>query len=173
MVPETHELEFQTSEELSMFVRSHEFLLETAQKLRDQYEVDVALGEPKAVMQGDKEIVVEKLMLSYTRNNAGGLKDAIDFLFLPFISRGLEATEIKGAIPRPKSDYLGVLEKLLPKLPRLKFVRARDVKWLRNGMSARAQQAGVQGEMLLWKRKLGRRGIQLLDAEWNPGTEGA
>lgn len=55
-------------------------------------------------MHGDKEIVVEKLLLSYTRNNAGGLKDAIDFLLLPFISRGLEATEIKGAIPRPKSD---------------------------------------------------------------------
>lgn len=104
MVPETHELEFQTSEELSMFVRSHEFLLETAQKLRDQYEVDVALGEPKSCMQGDKEVVIEKLMLSYTRNNAGGLKDAIDFLLLPFISRGLEASEIKGAIPRPKSD---------------------------------------------------------------------
>ena len=104
MVPETHELEFQTSEELSMFVRSHEFLLETAQKLRDQYEVDVSLGEPKSGMHGDKEIVVEKLLLSYTRNNAGGLKDAIDFLLLPFISRGLEASEIKGAIPRPKSD---------------------------------------------------------------------
>lgn len=77
------------------------------------------------------------------------------------------------SIPRPKSDYLGILEKLLPKLPRLRFVRARDIKWLRDGMSTRAQQAGVQGEMLLWKRKLGRRGIQLLDAQWNPGTEGA
>ena len=29
----------------------------------------------------------------------------------------------------------------------------------------------VQGEMLLWRRKLKRRGIQLLDAEWKPGTE--
>lgn len=77
------------------------------------------------------------------------------------------------SVPRPKSDYLGVLEKLLPRLPELRFVRARDVKWLRNGMSTRAQQAGVQGEMLLWKRKLGWRGIQLLDAEWNPSTEGA
>lgn len=104
MVPETHELEFQTSEDLSMFVRSHEFLLETAQKLRDQYEVDVALGDPRPEMQGDKEVIVEKLILSYTRNNAGGLKDAIDFLLLPFISRGLEASEVKGAIPRPKSD---------------------------------------------------------------------
>ncbi|TBU34480.1 hypothetical protein BD311DRAFT_784103 [Dichomitus squalens] len=76
------------------------------------------------------------------------------------------------SIPRPKPEYFVVLEKLLPKLPRLRFVRARDVKWLRNGMSTKAQQAGVQGEMLLWRRKLGRRGIQLLDAEWNPGTEG-
>ncbi|KAI0756575.1 hypothetical protein C8Q80DRAFT_1090729 [Daedaleopsis nitida] len=74
------------------------------------------------------------------------------------------------SIPRPKQEFLGVLEGLLPRLPRLRFVRARDVKWLREGMSSRAQQAGVQGEMLLWRRKLKRRGIQLLDAEWKPGT---
>ncbi len=75
------------------------------------------------------------------------------------------------SIPRPKQEFLGILEALLPQLPRLRFVRARDVKWLREGMSSRAQQAGVQGEMLLWRRKLKRRGIQLLDAEWKPGTE--
>lgn len=75
------------------------------------------------------------------------------------------------SIPRPKPEFLRVLEGLLPRLPRLRFVRARDVKWLREGMSSRAQQAGVQGEMLLWRRKLKRRGIQLLDAEWKPGTE--
>lgn len=75
------------------------------------------------------------------------------------------------SLPRPTSDFLPVLERMLPKLPRLRFVRARDVKWLRTGMSSRAQEAGVQGEMALWRRKLGRRGIQMLDAEWKAGTE--
>ncbi|KAJ8457362.1 hypothetical protein ONZ51_g11578 [Trametes cubensis] len=75
------------------------------------------------------------------------------------------------SVARPSPEFLDVLEGLLPKLPRLRFVRARDVKWLRGGMSARAQQAGVQGEMLVWKRKLGRRGIQLLDAEWKASAE--
>ncbi|KAI0800842.1 hypothetical protein C8Q74DRAFT_448810 [Fomes fomentarius] len=75
------------------------------------------------------------------------------------------------SIPRPKQEFLAILEALLPRLPRLRFVRARDVKWLREGMSSRAQQAGVQGEMLLWRRKLRRRGVQLLDAEWKPGTD--
>ncbi|KAH9858234.1 hypothetical protein C2E23DRAFT_769862 [Lenzites betulinus] len=75
------------------------------------------------------------------------------------------------SVPRPTSEFLVVLERLLPKLPHLCIVRSRDVKWLRGGMSERAQQAGVQGEMQYWKRKLGRRRIQLLDAEWKSGTE--
>ena len=104
MVPETHEIEFPTTEELSKFLASSEFRQDATQKLRDQYEVEVALGQPKQELQGDREVTVEKLILSYTRNNAGGLKDAIDFLLLPFISRGLEANDVKGAIPRPKSD---------------------------------------------------------------------
>ncbi|KAI0639834.1 hypothetical protein C8Q77DRAFT_1185610 [Trametes polyzona] len=75
------------------------------------------------------------------------------------------------SVARPSAEFLTVLEGLLPKLPSLRFVRARDVKWLRVGMSARALQAGVQGEMQVWKRKLNRRGIQMLDAEWRPATE--
>lgn len=74
------------------------------------------------------------------------------------------------SIPRPKQDFWFVLERLLPKLPSLRFVRARDVKWLRDGMSDRAQQAGVQGEMLLWRKRLTRRGIHLLDADWRVGS---
>ena len=75
------------------------------------------------------------------------------------------------SVPRPCADFWPALERLLPQLPRLRFVRARDVRWLRGGMSDRAQQAGVQGEMLLWRRRLTRRGVQLLDAEWKTGPE--
>ena len=47
---------------------------------------------------------MESLTLAYTRNNAGGLKDAIDFLTTKLVAHGLDATTVKGAIPRPKSD---------------------------------------------------------------------
>ncbi|KAF7187220.1 hypothetical protein HII31_11475 [Pseudocercospora fuligena] len=104
MVPETHEIEFPSSESLRNFLTSSEFHNDTAQKLKDQYVVEVTVNEPKKEKQGDEEVTVERLVLSYTRNNAGGLKDAIDFLLLPFISRGLDQTVVKGAIPRPKSD---------------------------------------------------------------------
>ncbi|WPG97657.1 Hypothetical protein R9X50_00043700 [Acrodontium crateriforme] len=104
MVPETHDIEFPTSDELRKFLASNDFRKEYAQKLKDQYVVEVAVHEPRKEKQEDKEIIVEKLVLHYTRNNAGGLKDAIDFLLLPLMARGLEANDVKGAIPRPKSD---------------------------------------------------------------------
>jgi hypothetical protein len=104
MVPETHEIEFPSSDKLRSYLTSDEFKNEHAQKLKDQYVVEVAVHEPRKEFQGGKDVMVERLVLNYTRNNAGGLKDAIDFLLLPLISRGLEANEVKGSIPRPKSD---------------------------------------------------------------------
>jgi hypothetical protein len=70
------------------------------------------------------------------------------------------------SIPRPKSDYWRTLEGYLPRLPHLTVIRARDVRWLRPGMTLHAQGAGVQGEMREWKRRLSRRGIKVLDADW-------
>lgn len=72
------------------------------------------------------------------------------------------------SIPRPKSDFWPVLERLLnaKSLPRLAVIRARDVRWVRKGISVMALDTGVQGEMREWKRRLGRRGIRLLDADW-------
>lgn len=104
MVPETHEIEFPLSDELRKFLTSNEFRNDTAQKLKDQYVVEVSFNEPKREKHGNEEILIVKLVLSYTRNNAGGLKDAIDFLLLPLMARGLDQSNVKGAIPRPKSD---------------------------------------------------------------------
>ncbi|KAJ7492093.1 hypothetical protein FB451DRAFT_516219 [Mycena latifolia] len=70
------------------------------------------------------------------------------------------------SVPRPDADFWVVLERLLPRLPGLCAVRVRDVRWLRKGMGLRAQEAGVQGEMREWRRRLQRRGIRVLDAEW-------
>ncbi|KAJ7045025.1 hypothetical protein C8F04DRAFT_1343486 [Mycena alexandri] len=71
------------------------------------------------------------------------------------------------SVPRPDPDFWPVLERLLPRLPALRAVRARDVRWLRKGMGTSAQAAGVQGELREWRRRLLRRGIRVLDAEWN------
>lgn len=70
------------------------------------------------------------------------------------------------SIPRPSSDFWVILERLLPFLPSLQIIRIRDVRWLRHGMTSRAQEAGVQGEMREWNRRLSRRGIRLLDGNW-------
>lgn len=104
MVPETHEIEFPTSDDMRKFVTSDEFRNDISQKLKDQYVVEVAVQEPRTEKQGDGHVTLERMILSYTRNNAGGLKDAIDFLLVPFISRGLDSNAVKGSIPRPKSD---------------------------------------------------------------------
>lgn len=104
MVPESHEIEFPSTDELRSFVVSDEFINDTIRKLKDQYVVEVTACEPRTEKQDDKLVTMERLNLNYTRNNAGGLKDAIDFLLMPFIARGLDAAAVKGAIPRPKSD---------------------------------------------------------------------
>ena len=103
-MPETHEIEFPTSDELRKFLTGDEFQNDVAQKLKDQYVLEVAVSEPRQEKQGDQDVTIERLTLSYTRNNAGGLKDAIDFLLLPLMARGLDSNAVKGSIPRPKSD---------------------------------------------------------------------
>ncbi|KAF9469673.1 hypothetical protein BDZ94DRAFT_1151715 [Collybia nuda] len=71
------------------------------------------------------------------------------------------------SIPRPNAEFWGIFERILPQLPELYVLRTRDVRWLRKGMNSRAQEAGVQGEMREWRKRLARRGIRLLDADWN------
>ena len=103
MVPESHELVLPATSELREFFKSADFESEVRQKLKHQYEVDILLrGDSKTV--DESEVTEERLLLAYTRNNAGGLKDAIDFLVSRLIPHGLDAATVKGAIPRPKSD---------------------------------------------------------------------
>lgn len=74
-------------------------------------------------------------------------------------------------LPRPNADFLvESLEPLLPVMPALKAVRVRDVRWLRAGMGGRAKEAGVQGEMREWRRRLSRRGVAMLDGDWSDGA---
>jgi hypothetical protein len=73
-------------------------------------------------------------------------------------------------IPRPNARFLREVEALLPHLPSLTVVRARAVRWLRAGVSGKALEAGVQGEMHEWRRRFARRGVRLVDGDWrDPG----
>ena len=111
MVPEKHEIAFQNSDALSTFFNSPEFHDDVRQKLKDQYEVDAHVSgvrppacKPSTSVEKLAPPAEERLILTYTRNNAGGLKDAIDFLISRLVAYGLDATTVKGTIPRPKSD---------------------------------------------------------------------
>ena len=112
MVPESHEIAFQKSDDLEIYLTSLDYDLELRQKMRSQYEVDVLVNPSSGSLPKSATASVERLIsasegrlvLTYTRNNAGGLKDAIDFLITQLVPHGLDAKSVKGAIPRPKSD---------------------------------------------------------------------
>ncbi|KAI4162461.1 MAG: hypothetical protein LQ342_003876 [Letrouitia transgressa] len=103
MVPESHEIVLPPNAELNKYFQSSDFDSEVRQMLKSQYEVDLHVREDIKSPESSTE-QEERLLLAYTRNNAGGLKDAIDFLVARLIPHGLDATTVKGAIPRPKSD---------------------------------------------------------------------
>lgn len=110
MVPECHELSFLSSAELREYFKSAEFINDVSAKLKTQYEVDTTVDMNPNLSVVDEDAAspstspVDRVVLGYTRNNAGGLKDAIDFLISRLVAHGLDATTVKGAIPRPKSD---------------------------------------------------------------------
>ncbi|ETS83735.1 hypothetical protein PFICI_05611 [Pestalotiopsis fici W106-1] len=103
MVPETHELVLVRTPALVKFLESPEFVNELVTKLKAQHEVTVEVHEnPEEKTEDGGRTVTLKWKL--TRNNTGGLRDAIDFLQNQFAKASVEPTVVKGAIPRPKSD---------------------------------------------------------------------
>ena len=106
MVPESHEIAMSTTDELSQYFTTAEFRREVIDKLKSNYEVDLHVNGLSSAAAADRveSTKSEVITLSYTRNNAGGLKDAIDFLTTQLVAHGLDASTVSGAIPRPKSD---------------------------------------------------------------------
>lgn len=102
MVHDSHQIAFPANDQLKEYLGSQEFKNETLNKMKDQYCVEVECKDDyqPATDSPDEQL----LLLKYTRNNQGGLKDAIDFLIADLVTKGLDATNVKGSIPRPKSD---------------------------------------------------------------------
>jgi hypothetical protein len=103
MVPDNHELVLSSSPELMKYLDSQEFRTELVTKLKAQYVVDVQVKQG-ATEHAEEDGPTVTLLWSFTRNNAGGVRDAIDFLHARLIAAGIETTIVKGSIPRPKSD---------------------------------------------------------------------
>jgi hypothetical protein len=104
MVPEHHEIVLPGTPSLRAFFHSEEFRAEVCSKLTTQYEIDLTVRDDAQSIEDTENMTEERLLFQYTRNNAGGLKDAIDFLILKLVPHGLDAATVKGAISRPKSD---------------------------------------------------------------------
>ena len=103
MVPDNHEVVLASTPELMKFLQSKEFQVDLVPKLHSQYVVEVHVTEdPNERTEDDGPTVT--LLWTFTRNNAGGVRDALDFLSAALAEAGIETTIVKGAIPRPKSD---------------------------------------------------------------------
>jgi hypothetical protein len=103
MVPDKHELVLALSPELSKYLESPDFANELTPKLKDQYEVEVTIRHDTDITTEDGQPTVT-LIWGFTRNNAGGLRDAMDLMQSEFATAAVEISIVKGSIPRPKSD---------------------------------------------------------------------
>lgn len=102
MVPDNHELVLLRTPALSKYLESPKFG-DLLHKLKTQHEVDVSVHQKAGEATGESNPTVT-LLWTFTRNNAGGLRDAIEFLNSELATAGVEVTVLKGSIPRPKSD---------------------------------------------------------------------
>ncbi|CAN8102351.1 unnamed protein product [Discula destructiva] len=103
MVPDDHQLVLTRTPALVKFLESPDFVNEVVPKLKAQHEVEIQVHQDPSELTEDGQPTIT-LVWTFTRNNAGGLRDAMELLHGHFATAGVEETVIKGSIPRPKSD---------------------------------------------------------------------
>ncbi|CAM1511392.1 Fc.00g089050.m01.CDS01 [Cosmosporella sp. VM-42] len=103
MVPDKHELVLVRSPDLIKYLESPEFAHDLVPKLKNQYEVEVTVHQNPDELTEDGSPTVT-LLWGFTRNNAGGLRDAMEFMQAQFATSGADVNIVKGSLPRPKSD---------------------------------------------------------------------
>ncbi|KAG0637070.1 hypothetical protein HOY80DRAFT_1052591 [Tuber brumale] len=109
LVPETHIIRLKNSPELEELLKQDEFKKNITDRMDTQFgirlhpTVDNATESPGGRRSGDGEDYME-ITFTYTRNNAGALRDAIEMLTNFLLSHGIQTDSIKGTLPRPKSD---------------------------------------------------------------------
>ncbi|KAH8592974.1 hypothetical protein B0O99DRAFT_596793 [Bisporella sp. PMI_857] len=103
LVPAEHPLVLASTPDLVRFLNAEEFKNDLVPKLKAQYEVEVQTLQDENERTEDGGPTVT-LLWTFTRNNAGGVRDAFEFLTTNLASAGVEFTIVKGNLPRPKSD---------------------------------------------------------------------
>jgi len=88
---------------LVKYVESAAFVNGLVAKLKSQHEVALEVHESSEEKTNDGGRTMT-LLWKLTRNNAGGLRDAIEFLLQEFAAAGVDCQIVKGELPRPKSD---------------------------------------------------------------------
>lgn len=69
--------------------------------MRAQFGIDMHFEDD---VKKENKLNTQTVHFTYTRNNAGGIRDAIEMLTRFLASHGAPAEPVKGALPRPKSD---------------------------------------------------------------------
>lgn len=96
---------FTASDEIKTYLGSDEFR-ETLITMRAQFPVAAQVAIDGQLYDQAPQHLPDNICVhfSYTRNNQGSVKDAIEFLVTRLVSKGMDASSVKGMIPRPKSD---------------------------------------------------------------------
>lgn len=103
MVPDHHELFVAKEDALVQFLESPQFKEELVQKLKAHHEVQMTVNDKSEETTEDGKPTIA-IRWGFTRNNAGSLRDAVDFLMAEMTKQGIEINVVKGSLPRPKSD---------------------------------------------------------------------
>jgi len=101
LVPESHQIRLRWSTELEAAIHDDRFANEVIDPIKSRICIDMEVEEQGIMDSSPKE---KTFTFSYTRNDAGGLQDAIDLLMHHLLSRGVKAEVVQGRLSRPKSD---------------------------------------------------------------------
>jgi hypothetical protein len=100
LVPESHSIRLLWSPELAEVVKEERFNQEVVEVMKERMCITMKVEEAWL----DSPAKEQKITFSYTRNDAGGLQDAIDLLMNNLTKRGVHAEVLQGRLSRPKSD---------------------------------------------------------------------
>lgn len=102
MIPDKHELILAHSPELAAYLASSHFKDDVKPFVKRQYEVDLDIVQNSEERTEDGKPTVT-IRCTFTRNNAGAIRDAQSYLQDMFAEKQVRATFVKGYIERPRS----------------------------------------------------------------------
>lgn len=99
LVPETHQIRLKWLPEMDKATTDERFMNEVIEPIKTRMCIHMVLEKHTESPPNEQTIT-----FSYTRNDAGGLEDAINLLMNHLLSRGIKSEVVKGRLSRPKSD---------------------------------------------------------------------